>query len=144
MTEVAIDEVTEAQIWIQARLLGSSAVVAAFPNYIGVHPAPRALATYPILTIEPQITTPDTHVIGAGILWANVSFLVRGIVDGDDPLPLQAGVVAIHAALHQQYSTTANAQIWCWRHKPFYMYELSDTLSFLHKGGIYLCQVRPL
>jgi len=142
--ETPIDEVTEAQIWIQQQLEASSAVLAAFPAYIGPHPAPRSLVTYPILTHDPQVPAADTRVIGASVLWANIPFLVRGITDSNDPLPLQAGVVAIHAALHKKYGTTANAQVWCYRLKPFSMSELSNTLIYLHKGGIYLCEVRPI
>jgi hypothetical protein len=143
-TDPGIDEITEAQIWLRARLLASNAVVAEFPTYIGSHPAPRALTTYPILTLDPQPPTPDTNVVGVGILWANIPFIIRGIVDGNDQMRLSAGVAAVHNALHQQSGTTANAQVWCYRHKPFYMYELSDGISYIHKGGIYFCQVRPL
>jgi len=63
--ETPIDEVTEAQIWIQQQLEASSAVLAAFPAYIGPHPAPRSLVTYPILTHDPHLVGEALVVVAA-------------------------------------------------------------------------------
>lgn len=142
-TSPGIDEFTEAQIWMRAQLLNSSRVTAIFGDRIMAHPAPRDLTVYPILTYDALFAQPDVHLVGGNILWSVVPFTVRGIVDGLDQMRLQEGVAAIHDALHNQWGTTDNATVWCVRDKPFYMVELSDTIHYLHKGGMYLCTVRP-
>jgi hypothetical protein len=139
----AIDEITEAEIWLRSTLTAASAVTDVFDDRISVHPGPRG-AEFPRLTYVCMTPQDDLMLVGTDIFWAKLRFVVRAITPGSDATPISAGVAAMHEAIHGKYGFTDNAYIVsCTRIRPYKMYEVLDSVEHLHLGGEYLIQIRP-
>lgn len=140
----AIDEVTEAEIWLRATLLAHTGVTSVFGSNVYTHPGPRN-ASYPKLTYNLLAPSDDTMLVGTDTWWANLRFLIRGIIEGDDRLTITDGIAAVKDAIHGKTGVTTNAQIVsCVRLRPFQMFEMQDSKAYLHLGGEYKLQVRSL
>lgn len=144
MPPLAIDPVTEAEIYLQSVLSAHSGVTAVFGNRIYAHPAPRTdqsgnLVEYPILTYTYLNSDDDLMLVGATTFWSTLRFLVRGITDTNNQLALRDGVAAIYEALHATSGYTNNATISaCYRSKPFSMPEVTNSIHYIHRGGEYI------
>lgn len=138
-----IDPQTEAEIWLQSTLSAAAPVVAVFEDRITTHPGPRG-AEYPRLTYTCLTPMDSLLLVGTDIFWDSMRFIVRGIIEGDDRTILRPGVIAIQDAIHGKWGGTDNAYIVsCVRVRPYYMFEMSDSIGYTHIGGEYLIRLRP-
>jgi hypothetical protein len=142
------DVITEAEIFIRARLLASSAVTAVFSTRVFTNPGPRynpdhTPVTYPILTYEFLYPTGDLILVGADRLWSSLRFLVRGIAEGNDSLGVGAGAAAIYNALHATSGYTANGAVIssCIHDRPYKEVEVLSSTQYIHVGGEYLIDI---
>lgn len=140
---VAIDEITEAQIWLYSTLSADAGVTAVFGSSIGTNPLPRETA-YPRLTYNCLTPLNDLILVGSEIFYASLRFCVRGIVKGNDTYDIRAGLAAMHTALHGKNGFTDDAYIVsCVRVRPYHLPEISDSIEYTHQGGEYLIRLRP-
>lgn len=140
---MAIDEITEAQIWLQATLSADPTVASVFGTNVGQNPLPRESA-YPRLTYNCLTPQNDLILVGSDIYYASLRFVVRGIVKGNSTYAIKDALAAMHTAIHAKYGFTDDAYIVsCVRVRPYHLPEISDSIEYTHQGGEYLIRLRP-
>lgn len=140
---MAINEINEAQKWLYSMLTANATVVSTFGTNVGANPLPRDKG-FPRLTYNCFTPQDDLLLVGTGIFWAGLRFVVRAIVEGNDTLDVDAGLEAMHDSIHGQYGFTTDAYIVsCVRVRPYYLHEMSDSIEYTHIGGEYLIRIRP-
>lgn len=106
--------------------------------WIRTRPANAAL---PAIKIDRQDSN-DLYVVNLSRVWADLTFLVRGIIQSrssdprDEWTEAQAIGDRIDALLHDHEDSTPVLQIHSFREEPFTDETIEDGL-FLHCGGIY-------
>lgn len=102
----------------------------------------------PFVKIDRQ-DADDLMVVSTRRVWANLSFLIRGIVHYEGrglPDWTTAGTIAdrLDTLLHGHEGTTATLQVHCFREESFTDETVETGDLYLHAGGIYRLRARAL
>lgn len=137
-------ETHAAERWLYERLAGDVALTAVVGTriYNGLR---SPSAPLPCVVFQLQAAGPDLMVVGAVRVWANLVYVVRGIVEGRSYTG-EAKIIAdrIDALLHAQQGSNADGAVWeCVRERPFALVETTEAgREFRHVGGVYRVRAR--
>ena len=129
-----VEPITEAQTWLLERLSAEPGVAAVFGTRIWHSPAERG-EPFPVLVFDYLLRGKAVKVIEGIVLYYELPFVVKGIIDRFDQTVIAPGVVAARNALHKQRELRANSEILaCLCEKPITYPETTESRQFLHLG----------
>lgn len=143
MSPTLINEEVAAQQYLLA-LLNADATLQGMVGSVWLRSTPTS-ARYPVVKIDRQ-DSEDLMVVGLARVWADLSFLVRGIVHWQGAgAPDWSGVGAIadrlDQLLHDHEGQDGTVQVHSFREESYSDETLEPDL-FLHAGGIYRVRAR--
>lgn len=139
MTRALLNEEAHTAAWL-------SAVLEAIPNLNTLAPAGAWLDVIPMDKVLPGIRyqCQRRHDVSGGFksdqrIMVQLDWLVCGVVEGGDLIPLVPIADAIDVALQGQVGNTGTVEIFsCLRQAPYFMTETGRSgVLFRHAGGIY-------
>lgn len=141
-------ETNAAETWLYGRLTADAALGAVVSTRIYNTRRP-ADSAFPLVVYQLQ-TARDVTFLGAVRVWANLTYLVRGIVavfDANEQGSFEGAgkTIAdrIDVALHAASGTNGSGTVYtCVRLSAFQQIETVNGQQFRHLGGIYQIQVR--
>jgi hypothetical protein len=103
---------------------------------------------FPVIKID-RLDGDDLMVVGLHRVWADMTFLVRGIAhwegsDQPDYTDVRAIGNRIDALLHDHEATNAEVEVHSFRQEPFDDETMESGDLFLHDGGIYTVRARAV
>ena len=142
-----MNEEAAAQEYVRARLAGDSTLMGLLQGGVFLRSTPKT-ARFPVVKIDRQ-DADDVMVVGLHRVWADLSFLVRGIVHWTGRgIPDWAAARAIgdrvDALLHDHEGSDAAVSVHSFREEPFTDETVEGGDLFLHVGGIYRVRARAL
>jgi hypothetical protein len=141
-----VNEEAAAQQYL-LELLGDDSEMQGLVNGVWLKSVPQS-SLMPAVKIDRQ-DAEDLMVVGLARVWANLSFLVRGIVHWEGGgQPDWTGVRAIgdriDALLHDHEGSNAEVAVHAFREESFTDETLESGDLFLHVGGIYRVRARAV
>jgi hypothetical protein len=143
---MSVNEEAACQDYLRAYLEADTTLVAMLEGGVWLRSVPKT-ARYPVIKID-RADAADLMVVGLHRVWADLSFLVRGIVHWTgsvqpDWTTVRAIGDRIDTLLHEHEATTSELEVHAFREESFTDETLEPDL-FLHVGGIYRVRARAV
>lgn len=144
---MSVNEEAAAQDYLLAYLGADTTLTSLLESGVWLRSVPQT-ARFPAVKIDRQDAS-DLMVVGLSRVWADLTFLVRGIVHWTGSgQPDWTGVRAIgdriDALLHDHEAATAELQVHSFREETFTDETVEGGDLFLHCGGTYRVRARAV
>jgi len=144
---VSINEEAACQDYLLTYLQADTTLMALLQSGVWLRSVPQS-ASFPAVKIDRQDSS-DLHVVGLHRVWADLSFLVRGIVHwrgGGQPDWADARAIGdrLDTLLHDHEEQTATLQVHSFREESWTDETIESSDLFLHVGGIYRVRARAV
>ena len=141
-----MNEEAAAQEYVRS-LLDTDATMQGLVDGVWLRSVPQS-APFPVIKID-RLDSGDLMVVGLARVWADLSFLVRGIVHWTGSgLPDWSEVRAIgdriDALLHDHEGQNTEVQVHSFREETYTEETIESGDLFLHVGGIYRVRARAI
>lgn len=142
-----MNEEAAAQDYLVDLLNADSALAGLLNDGVYLRSVPQRVR-FPVVKIDRQ-DADDVYVVGLTRVWADLSFLVRGIVHwrgGGRPDWTEVRAIGdrIDTLLHDYEGTNTEVSVHSFREESFTDEELAAGDLFLHVGGIYRVRARAV
>lgn len=144
---MSINEEAAAQQYLLDYLGADTTLAALLEGGVWLRSVPES-EPFPVVKIDRQ-SGDDLHVVGLHRVWADLTFLVRGIVhwrQGGQPDWTDARAIGdrIDTLLHNHEAVTSELQVHSFRDEPWTDETIESGDLFLHVGGIYRLRARAV
>jgi hypothetical protein len=142
-----MNEELAAQDYLRTYLEADSTLMAALGSGVYLRTTPGT-ARFPVVKID-RLDADDVYPIGLNRIWADLTFLVRGIVHWrgsgvPDWTEVRTIGDRLETLLHDHEETTAELEVHSFREEPFSDETVEAGDLFLHGGGIYRVRARAV
>jgi hypothetical protein len=142
-----VNEEAAAQQYLLDYLGADATLTGLLQSGVWLRSVPQS-ARFPVVKIDRQ-DADDLYVVGLHRVWANLSFLVRGIIHWTgsgqpDWTDVRAIGDRLDALLHDHEGTNTEIQVHAFREESFSDETLESSDLFLHVGGIYRVRARAV
>lgn len=144
---MSINEEAAAQQYLLTYLGADTTLTGLLGSGVWLRSVPQS-ARFPAVKIDRQDAN-DLHVVGLHRVWADLSFLIRGVVHWTgsgqpDWTDVRAIGDRLDTLLHKHEATTAELQVLAFREESWTDETIEAGDLFLHVGGIYRLRARAV
>jgi hypothetical protein len=141
-----VNEEAAAQDYL-VQLLGADATLAGLVNGVWTRSTPTPVPA-PLVKID-RLDAEDLYVVSLFRVWADVTYLVRGIIpwpsgDPQDWTDVRTISDRIDALLHDHEGQNATLEVHAFRDEPYTDETIEGGDLYLHAGGIYRVRAHAL